>query len=229
VQKPLPKYLLLLTLVLVAAACKKRPPGEMSEGKIRFRITYAQEHLGGYSTTVLPREMVMEFSDNMVRNTIEGGLGFFSLVNVSDLENDQNTTWLKFIDRKYIYEGERKEKPCCFSMLDGMVLTHTDSVKEIAGLPCRQAVASFPGNGIDPFNIWYTTEIALEDPNNNTPFSKIPGVMLEFNTLMGNANMHMIATDFTSQHIPQKHFQLPRNYRPVSKAEMESILEALMN
>ena len=34
---------------------------------------------------------------------------------------------------------------------------------------------------------------------------------------------------FEAQHIPQKEFLYPQDYRPVSKAEMESILNALMN
>ena len=201
----------------------------MAEGQIKFSISYEQSRVGGYSTTILPREMIVEFSNDMVKNTIEGGLGFFSLVNISDIRNYQNTTWLKFIDKKYIYEGGKKESSCCFGMLDGMKLEFTDDIKEIAGLECMHAVARFPDNGIEPFDIWYTEELGLYNPNGNTPFKDIPGVLLEFNTLMGNTNMHMVATGFDAQHIPQKHFQPPKNYRPVSKAEMESILNALMN
>lgn len=227
--RPPPRYLVLFVLVFFLVACKKRPSGEMAEGRIKFAISYEQNRLGGYSTTVLPREMIMEFSEDMVRNTIQGGLGFFSLVNISDLRNYQNTTWLKFIDKRYIYRGDRKELPCCFGMLEGMELEFTDSLKEIAGLKCRHAIARFPENGIEPFDIWYTREIGLNRPNGNTPFKDIPGVLLEFNTLMGNANMHMVATSYENQHIPRKQFQPPRNYSPVSKMEMESILNALMN
>jgi GLPGLI family protein len=201
----------------------------MAEGKIRFDITYAQSKVGGYSTSVLPKEMIMEFNEDMVKSTIEGGLGFFNLVNVSDLNSLQHTTWLKFIDKKYIYEGEKKDTPCCFGMLSNMRLEYTDKTKEIAGLLCHHARANFPDNGIESFDIWYTRELGIENPNSNSPFHEIPGVLLEFNTLMGNANMHMIATSHSVQKIPEKHFQSPKNYRPVSKAEIERILEALMN
>lgn len=229
VHKSLSKYPVLFALILLSISCVREPAGEKKEGKIKFRITYEQGPMNGYSTTVLPKEMIMEFSNDMVRNTIEGGLGFFSLVNVSDLRNYQHTTWLKFIDKKYIYIGDKKETPCCFGMLEGMVLTFTDSIKNIADMECRQVIASFPNDGIKPFNIWYTKEIGLYNPNGNTPFHEIPGVLLEFNTLMGNANMHMVATSYDAQHIPQKHFQPPRNFRPVTKGEMDKILYALMN
>lgn len=223
------RYLFLLSVCLLISACARKSGGERKEGKIMFQIDYERSQVGGYSTTVLPKVMTMEYRDHMVRNTIEGGLGFFSLVNVSDTRYYQHTTWLKFIDKKYIYEGERREVPCCFSMLDGMQLTFTDGRKEIAGLDCKHAVASFPENGIEPFDVWYTEELQLRNPNANNPFMDIPGVLLEFNTLLGNANMHMVATEYEAQHIPQKHFQPPKNYHPVSKTEMESIITALMN
>ena len=110
-----------------------------------------------------------------------------------------------------------------------MQLEFTDSVRQIAGLECRQAIASFPGNAINPFNIWYTEEIRISNPNGNSPFRDIPGVMLEFNTLMGNANMHMTATGYVPLHISQKQFQAPKNFRPVSKEEMDRILSALLD
>lgn len=201
----------------------------MAEGKIKFEITYAQSKVGGYSTTILPKEMILEFNENKVKSTIEGGLGFFNLIHVTDLNSYQHTTWLKFIDKKYIYQGDKKEAPCCFGMLADMRLEFTEQTKEIAGLQCNHAMASFPNNGIEPFDIWYTEELGIDNPNSNSPFHDIPGVLLEFNTLMGNANMHMTATSHSVQKISEKQFQLPKNYRPVSRTEIESILEALMN
>jgi GLPGLI family protein len=213
----------------MSAACKRKAGTGSNEGKISFSITYDQSRVGGYSTAILPKEMIMEFSGNKVMSRIEGGLGFFSLVHLSDMRSSQHTTWLKFIDKKYIYEGDKRESPCCFSILDGMQLEFTDNTKEIAGLHCLKTIASFPDNGIEAFDIWYTNELDIDNPNSNTPFMDIPGVMLEFNTLMGNANMHMMATKFEAQQIPQKEFLSPQDYRPVSKVEMESILNALMN
>ncbi len=216
-------------MILLLVNCKRKPQGEAAEGEIKFKISYSQEKVGGYSTSFLPKEMTMQFSNNMVKSTIAGGLGFFVLVNVSNLKSYQHTTWLKFIDKKYIYEGGKKESPCCFGMLADMQLEYTDKTKEITGLLCNHAIASFRNNEIEPFDIWYTEELGIANPNSNSPFNDIPGVLLEFNTLMGNANMHMIATSHNFQKIPPKRFLAPENYRSVTKNEIERILEALMN
>ncbi len=201
----------------------------MAEGRIEFKITYEQEEVGGYSASLLPSKMTMEFRENMVKNTIQGGMGFFNLVNVSDLNNSQFTTYLKFIDKKYIFRGEKNETPCCFGLLDGMKIEFTRQSKEIIGFNCRKAIASFPDSNIKSFDIWYTEELQLDKPNGNSPFQEIPGVLLEFNTIMGNANMHMVAKNCDVTRIPARVFEFPKNYTPVSKLEIETILNALLD
>jgi len=229
VSKSILKYLTLTLLAIGWVDCNRNKRPELTEGRIEFQITYEQEEIGGYAANLLPSKMTMEFRDNMVKNTIQGGMGFFNLVNVSDLNNYQFITYLKFIDKKYIFEGDKNEPPCCFGLMDGMDIEFTKETKEIIGLDCKKAIASFPDDGIESFDIWYTEELQLDKPNENSPFQKIPGVLLEFNTIMGNANMHMVAKNYLMARIPAKIFDLPKNYTEVSKMEMETILNALLD
>jgi GLPGLI family protein len=113
--------------------------------------------------------------------------------------------------------------------MDGMDIEFTRQTKEILGLDCKKAIARFPDGSIESFDIWYTEEIHLDKPNGNSPFQKIPGVLLEFNTIMGNAHMHMVAKNWDVKRIPAKIFDLPKNYTEVSKLEMETILNALLD
>jgi GLPGLI family protein len=223
------KYLILILLATIIVDCKRKKEPGLKEGRIEFKITYEQEEIGGYSASLLPSKMTMEFRDNKVKNTIQGGMGFFNLVNVSDLNNYQFFTYLKFIDKRYIFKGDVNEPPCCFGLMDGMNIEFTRQTKEIIGFDCKKAIASFPDGAIESFDIWYTDELQLEKPNGNSPFQKIPGVLLEFNTIMGNANMHMVARSCDVTRIPARIFDLPKNYTQVSKLEMETILNALLD
>jgi len=229
VSKSILKYLTLTLLAIMFVDCSRKKGPGLTEGRIEFQITYEQQEIGGYSASLLPAKMTMEFRDNMVKNTIQGGMGFFNLVNVSDLNNYQFITYLKFIDKKYIFEGDKNEPPCCFGLMDGMNIEFTGQTKEIIGFECKNAIASFPDGGIESFDIWYTDELQLDKPNGNSPFQKIPGVLLEFNTIMGNANMHMVAKGFDVTRVPARIFDLPKNYTQVSKLEMETILNALLD
>jgi GLPGLI family protein len=229
VSRSILKYLTLTLLVTLLVVCNRKKRAELTEGRIEFQITYEQQEIGGYSASLLPSKMTMEFSDNKVKNTIQGGMGFFNLVNVSDLNNYQFITYLKFIDKRYIFTGDKNEPPCCFGLMNGMNIEFTRQTKEIIGFDCRKAVASFPDGDIESFDIWYTDELELDKPNGNSPFQKIPGVLLEFNTIMGNANMHMVAKSCDVSRIPARIFDLPKNYTQVSKLEMETILNALLD
>jgi len=229
VPKSILKYLTLTLLIVLLVNCKRAKRPELAEGRIEFKITYEQEEVGGYSASLLPSKMTMEFRDNIVKNTIQGGMGFFNLVNVSDLNTYQFITYLKFIDKRYIFKGDENETPCCFGMMDGMDIEFTRQTKEIIGFGCRKAIATFPDSDIESFDIWYTEELQLDKPNGNSPFQKIPGVLLEFNTIMGNANMHMVAKNCDVTRIPARIFELPKNYTRVSKDEIETILNALLD
>ncbi len=228
-SKSILKYLSLTLPVLLLINCSREKKPALTEGRIEFQITYEQEKVGGYSAHLLPAKMTMEFRDNLVKNTIQGGMGFFNLVNLSDLNNYQFITYLKFIDKRYIFKGDKNEPPCCFGLLDGMDIEFTRQTKDIIGFECRKAIASFPEGHIESFDIWYTEDLQLDKPNGNTPFQKIPGVLLEFNTIMGNANMHMVARNCDVTRIPARIFELPKNYKRVSKAEIETILNALLD
>jgi GLPGLI family protein len=172
--------------------------------------------------------MEVKFKKDKLKNTIEGAMGFFSLINITDLNELTNATFLKFIDKKYVYIGQKKEKPVIMKPLEGMKITFTDETKEIIGLTGKKAIISFPGTDIDSFPIYYTTEINFKNPNIISPYKDIPGVLLEFRANLGQSEIQMIAENYKIENLPDKEFHFPRNYREISKQDMERILNALL-
>jgi GLPGLI family protein len=199
-----------------------------NEGIIEYRIIYLQDKVGGYSSAVLPQSMIIQFSKGKLKTTIDGALGFFRLVNIADLHELRNITYLKFLDKKYIYIGKKKERACCFGFPENMKIEFSGNTKEVAGFHCEEAIASFPDSKTESFTIYYTNEIKVKKPNATSPYYQIPGVMMEFNTSMGDARMRVIAQVYKPVRIPDKEFSIPDGYRPVSKSEIENILHALM-
>jgi GLPGLI family protein len=172
--------------------------------------------------------MESRFKDGMVKNSIEGALGFFSLVNITDLHDMTNTTLLKFIDKKYVYKGKRKEQQCCFLGLDGIDIKFTDSTKRILNFTCNEAIVSFPGTNKESFAIYYTTDINFDKPNALSPFKEVPGILMEFHASLGGANVNIVAEKYLPGKIPDKEFTLPRNYKEINKDELENIMNALL-
>ena len=218
-----------ICLFFIQYSCKKKPAAEnYSEGIVEFKITYLQDKVGGYSKSVLPKSMTIEFKDNKMKTRIEAALGFFRLIHITDLDDRRNTTLLKFMDKRYIFRGRKREQACCFGVLDDMKVTFTGRKKVIAGFQCEEAIAEFPSNEFQSFSIYFTREIGIRKPNVTSPYHDIPGFMMEFITTMGNAKMQMIAEKYRPVRIDDKEFEIPDDYRPVTRMEMENILHALM-
>jgi GLPGLI family protein len=223
--------LLITSLILIVTnSCNKhRGAFREDQGIISYKINYLEETVGGYAAGILPQKMESRFKNGKVKNTIEGALGFFSLINISDLDEMTNTTFLKFIDKKYVYKGKKKEPPCCFAGYKDMDIKFTDNTKEIINYTCQEAVVSFPNNGRQGFSVFYTMDIKCEKPNATGPFREIPGILMEFHAILGTTEVVMMAEKYQSVNIPDKEFMIPKHYKEINKNELESILNALLD
>ncbi len=221
--------MIICMLLVVAFSCRKGShEAKSDEGTIEYRIIYPDDKIGSVSPSLLPQTMEVKFKKDKLKNTIEGAMGFFSLINITDLDEMTNATFLKFIDKKYVYKGQKKEQPYIMTPLEGMKITFTDETKEIIGLTGKKAIVFFPGTDNDSFPIYYTTEINVKNPNITSPYKDIPGVLLEFRANLGQSEIHMVAEKYKPEYLPDKEFNFPRNYREISKQDMEKILNALL-
>lgn len=223
------RHLVFSLILVISISCTRRSPEKKSEqGTIVYNIEYLDNPAGNYSKGILPHRMEARFKGSMVKNSIEGALGFFSLINITDLDEMTNTTLLKLIDKKYMYKGKRKEPQCCFKGLDGMDIRFTDSTRQILNFKCNEAIVSFPGTTRKSFPIYYTTEINFAEPNALSPFKKIPGVLMEFHATLGNTDVMVSAEKYLPGKIPDKEFSVPRNYKEINKNELENIMNAIL-
>lgn len=223
------RYIVFCLFLVVIHSCKKRfPESTPEEGIIVYSINYQDETVGGYSSGILPQKMESRFKEGMVKNTIEGALGFFSLINISDINEMTNTTFVKFIDKKYVYKGKKKEPPCCFTGFNDMDIEFTESTKQILNYTCKEAIVTFPGTTEKSFPVYYTTEINFNKPNATGPFKEIPGILMEFPATLGKAKVIMVAEKYIPESIPDKEFIISRHYKEINKNELENILNALL-
>ena len=222
-------YIAFSLILVIFNSCNKRSEEiKDEEGIIYYHINYLDETIGGYSSGILPQKMESRFKKGKVKNTIEGALGFFGLINISDIDEMTNTTLLKFIDKKYVYKGKKKESPCCFAGFEGMDIDFTDNTKQIINYTCQEAVVSFPGTNKQSFLVYYTTDIKCNKPNATGPFREIPGILMEFHAILGATEVIMIAEKFQSENIPDKEFIIPKHYKEINKKELENVLKALL-
>ena len=89
-----------------------------------------------------------------------------------------------------------------FEAMEGLILKKTSRTSVICGYNCLNAEVTFPSDRKKVYNIWYTNEIKVKNPNASTPFSQIDGVLMSFFFLIGSSELHFNAETVYNKEIP---------------------------
>jgi hypothetical protein len=224
------RFLLVILLFVVFLSCsEKRPKGIHKEGKLEYRISYLNATKDNYDPSFLPKKMTLEFNQEYCIFRIDGFMGMFKLGNITYFKNHSVKTHLKVLDKNYAFNGGRNEMMCCFDCLNGMIIdTETDTAQTIiAGLKSKKAKISFKGSN-EKYDVLYTEDIMLTDPNLTNPYKNINGVLTNFRLKMGPYLMEFNAIKFTPTFTLKNEMEIPETAQIVDREELIAILDRLM-
>lgn len=224
------RYLLIgLSSLLILVSCKRiDDEDKYSYGSIEYKITYLENELKEISPSLLPKKMKLEFNPHYSTNTIEGFMGFFKLYSYTSFKNKKCSTLLEVLNKKYLFEGKKGEEMCCFDNIENMEFEHTDDKKVIAGLKSKKVIVRLPDKK-ESFDIYYTDEIAISNPNSTNPYNEIDGVLMDFQLKLAYLKMKFTAERFIpAQNNKITRFNVPDNYENVTRKQMTYIIRRLM-
>lgn len=201
----------------------------LSEGYIEYAIEYDNYDPQKYSNKLRPNLMVIKFKDNNTINKIEGLSGAFSFAFIQDTEAKKTYTLMKLFNKKLVYEEPICDTayPYAYEDMPKFTLQITNETEEILGLTCQKAIATFVDSVWDSFEILYTSDLAIENPNYNTPFEQLNGVMLKFSVILFNQRMNIHATSIKASKIPYDEFKVPEYYENIEKETVRDVIELL--
>lgn len=221
-------FIIIIVSVFIAASCsEKRPEGFYSQGRLEYKITYLNAHDGNFDPALLPKRMVLEFNNEFSTNTIDGFMGLFKLGNLIYFQKSKSVSYLKVLDQDYVFHGEKHEPMCCFDNYEGMKIEKDTSTKIIAGLKSNHAHAILPATG-EEFDIYYTYDINIKNPNSTNPYFKINGVLTDFVLYMKPYKMRFVANKFNPEKKPKDNLGIPDDAKEISRAQMVYYMEKLM-
>ena len=199
----------------------------ISEGKIVYKLSYPQFEEDNIFTSMFPREMTFKFKDNNTKNELKTSMAVFSTSLLAN-SKERKVTHLVRIANKYSgLELDSIEIMKEYGKApEGMRITHTDSVKEIAGYACKHAHVSFDNDSTKHFDVFYTNEIGIYEPNWCTPFHDIKGVLMEAQVNQFNMDINMIATSVVEEEYPEDEFRITKEYQPITIEEMADIFQS---
>lgn len=196
----------------------------IKEGVVEYDITYPKVDPNSMMVSGLPSKAFLRFkNDNMV-NDMSGMMGLISITYISNQTTQKVAQTLTLINKKYVADISSEElKKMNDSFLTGIESGKT--TKEIAGFKCKEAIVKLQSG--DTLHVYYTTDIGIKHPNWSNPYSKIDGVLMDFQMERYGLAMRLRAKSVLEQKIEDNAFSIPDDHKKVPFSELEKILQEL--
>jgi len=223
------KILIFTSVIILTGytACKKSSVKNINEGEIHYNIIY-NGRVGSIPIELMPGRMVVKFKDSKTMFELTSPIGNNGISNIIDPQEKTVETYIRMLGMKYLYTGSINDVPPGIDPMPDMILNKTDRTAEILGLKCKHAIAELPGSDFR-FDLWYTDEISIDDPNYSTPFREIDGVLISFFYRMGEMIVEFEADGVYMRPITDKDFQKTEKFRQISRDDMDSIISTMMS
>lgn len=208
-------------------SCKQRGGKYIDQGEIHFNIEYVGS-FGSVPKEFLPQNLIVSFKKDKILFEM---LGFANsgILNLSNPEKGYFDTYFSLLTNRYYYAGTSGEIYPGFDIMKGMKLKKTPKTSIICGYNCKNAEVTFPSKGEKVYEIWYTNEIKVKNPNASTPFSQIDGVLMSFFFFLGPAELHFDAENVFSKQIPDETFDRREKFQRVTKEEIAKFIDKMIS
>ena len=200
---------------------------DISEGVIEYDITYPKLDPNSMMVSGMPNKAYLRFKDNNTSNDMSGMMGLISITYITNSKKKAVEQRLTLINKKYAStipadDLKRLNDSYVSSVEEG------SNVVQIAGYKCKEAVVKLTDG--KETKVYYTNDIGIANPNWSNPYSKIDGVLMDFQMERYGVAMHLKAKSVLAQKIDDVTFQLPADsveYKKIVFSELEKILQDL--
>ena len=219
-----------LALILLSlSSCISKSPKKISEGRIEYDIEYDTLTLSRIDKKILPSSLIVRFCNNKTINTIDGLSGAIAISIISQPSKKEFTTLLKVFNKK-LYHSEpytNGHYPALYARIPKVNIDTLITDCDYIGYKCKSVMGYFADSPDNKFEIIYTKQIAIDNPNMYTPFENIDGVMLGFNLRFNNLDMKLRARNVAKENINDDAFKIPTDYKMVDFQTMTDLIYLL--
>lgn len=202
----------------------------VNEGVLKYHIEYDEEEKKTNAViNLLPTQMSYYFKEGSSKSMMTF-MGFFLAAYISNVDKKENLILFKLMNNKYSCTTPFGVETIGFDDFPSMVLQETKEKKNILGLKTRKVKVSFKDNMMEPFDMYYTTDIKVENPNWNNPYREIQGVPLDFRLKLMGISMHLTLKEIKNEPVNFDEFEVPEGYEAIAPEELDkTIREILQN
>lgn len=215
----------LVFIIVLGYGCTNKGSGSgISEGIIEYDAEPVDK--AHPMADLAPSKMTVKFKDNRSCVDLSAGMGLFSTSFISDPETHTMIQLVKLLNKKYVHVFDTTElkKENCLG--PRMIIEKSNETKMIAKYKCKKATIKFPGNDHASFDVYYTNEIGIREPNWSNPFCEIDGVLMEYQLTRHGMEMHFTARSVTPTDVDDAVFEVPEDYKVIGKPELDELFNA---
>jgi len=224
------KDLLIFVIILFTlVGCKLGNSSSKNEGVVTYGIEYPQQASQKGFTAFLPNELITYYKDDHFKLKFKAEFNIYNLEFISRSHGDTCFTLFKIFDKKLFYAMGQNEELFLFNDLGTSELfIFNDSTKMIAGISCTKAVLHFEDTTTADIEVYFSKEINISSPNRHSPFSQVPGLMLEFSMEYQGMNLRFKAKKVSLEKVDTREFHLPEAYKNTERDEIKDLVLTLL-
>ncbi|MBL4624132.1 MAG: hypothetical protein JKY42_03190 [Flavobacteriales bacterium] len=200
---------------------------KLAEGEIEYDVTYPVMDPGNIMADFMPKTMTLKFRSNKFITELSAGMGMFRTNFVGDCETHKMTHLVKMVNKKYAAEYDDSSIDILNKAYSDFTIVETNTTKTIAGYECKKTWIIFTDVSMPSFELYYTSDISIKDPNWSLPFKSIDGVLMEYDMKRNGIIMRLTATSVTKMDVEDEAFIVPEEYEDVTIEAMEKELDKL--
>ncbi|MHB8258961.1 MAG: hypothetical protein ACYDCN_09655 [Bacteroidia bacterium] len=213
----------IILLAFFASSCKYANPKYIKEGVIEYDVKPVDE--SNPMAGLAPGKMTVKFKDNMLVAEMST-MGVFTTTFIFNPVKKNLIQLVKVFDVKQACIDDEKsiaEENKNYEL----VFEETKEKKEIAGYKCKKVIATMTDDPSKVFDVWYTEELNINNPNANTPYDKLKGMLMQYRLKKFGLELEFTAKGVEKEKISNEEFELPTYYKVISKKEMDEFFKSL--
>lgn len=216
-----------IIIAITGYSCREKGERDLKQGEIHYSIEYSGD-VGSFRE-LMPKTLIVSFKDDKILFDISAPIGNSGILNLANPEKNIYDTYISLFTWRYYYAASAGENPPGFDAMEGMMIRKTGKTKEICGFTCKAAEITLPTDPGNVYEVWYTNEIDVENPNISNPFAEIDGILMSFFFFMGDARMNFVAETVYKKDISDKTFERREKFQRISKEEIDKFIGKLMS
>jgi hypothetical protein len=221
-------FLFAIIFTFIGTSCSKPGGRSLNQGEIHYDVQY-EGHVTLLPKELMPRNLVVSFKNDNIIYELISPFGNSGITNLSNPSKEIHDTYLSLFTIRYFYASKPGELYPGFEAMRGLEIKKTSKSAVICGFNCKNAEVTFPFDRSKVYNVWYTDEIPVKDPNASTPFNQIDGVLMSFFFFIGRSEFHFEAQNVYKKEIPDETFDRKEKFKQVSKNDLNKFINKMVS